>query len=142
VSSDTQDDEIVWRLLDLFKRMNEGFEKVASEAGLSTAEAGALRRLEKPTSMRTVADAMGCDASYITLLTDRLEAQGLVERVTDDRDRRVKQLVLTAKGRRVRRSLTGRVLATSPALVPLDAVGREQLLELLRQLGDAESPRW
>ena len=133
---DAQDDEIVWRLLDLFRRMNEAFEKVAVDAGLSTAEAGALRRLEKPVAMRTVADAMGCDASYITLLTDRLEAQGLVDRVPDAADRRVKQLVLTAKGRRARRSLTARVLATSPALAPLDAAGREQFLKLLRRLGD------
>jgi DNA-binding MarR family transcriptional regulator len=136
VDSDARDDEIVWRLLDLFRRMNEGFEKVAADAGLSTAEAGALRRLDKPTSMRTVAEAMGCDASYITLLTDRLEAAGLVDRVPDERDRRIKQLVLTAKGRRVRRSLTGKVLATSPALVPLDTGEREQFLTLLRRLDD------
>jgi DNA-binding MarR family transcriptional regulator len=136
VDSDAVSDEIVWRLLDLFRRMNEGFEKVATEAGLSTAEAGALRRLDKPTSMRSFADAMGCDASYITLLTDRLEAVGLVDRVPDDQDRRVKQLVLTAKGRRARHSLTAQVLATSPALVPLDAAAREQFLHLLRQLGD------
>ncbi len=133
---DELSDEIVWRLLDLFRRMNDGFEKVATEAGLSTAEAGALRRLDKPTSMRSFAEAMRCDASYITLLTDRLEALGLVDRIPDDQDRRVKQLVLTAKGRRTRRSLTGRVLATSPALVPLDAAAREQFLELLRRLGD------
>jgi DNA-binding MarR family transcriptional regulator len=136
VDSDGQDDEIVWRLLDLFRRMNEGFEKVAAEAGLSTAEAGALRRLDEPASMRTLADAMGCDASYVTLLTDRLEALGLVDRIPDDRDRRVKQLVLTVKGRRARRSLTAKVLATSPALVPLDRAGRKQLLMLLRRLGD------
>ena len=63
------------------------------------------------------------------------EAPGLVDRLPDDRDRRVKQLVQTAKGRRARRCLTRRVLATGHALVPLDGSGREQLLEWLRQLG-------
>jgi DNA-binding MarR family transcriptional regulator len=140
VDSDALGDEIVWRLLNLFRRMNEVFEEVATDAGLSTAEAGVLRRLDKPASMRSFADAMGCDASYITLLTDRLEALGLVDRVPDPQDRRVKQLSLTAKGRRARRSLTKRVLATSPALVPLDAAAREQLLELLRRLGDEGTP--
>jgi DNA-binding MarR family transcriptional regulator len=136
VKAEAQGDEIVWRLLDLFQRMNEGFEKVAAESGLTMAEAGALRRLDGPVSMRMVADAMGCDASYITLLTDRFESLGLVDRVPDDRDRRVKQLVLTAKGRRVKNSLTERVLATSPALVPLNATDRAQFLDLLRRLGD------
>jgi len=100
------------------------------------AEAGALRRLSEPVSMREVADTMGCDASYVTMLTDGLEAQGLVDWVPDARDRRIKQLVLTAKGRRVRRSLTGKVLATSPALVPLDEAVRAQFLELLRRLDE------
>jgi len=134
VDSTEQGDEIVWRLLGLFRRMNEEFEKVAVDAGLTMAEAGALRRLSAPISMREVADTMGCDASYVTLLTDGLEAQGLVDRVPDVRDRRIKQLVLTAKGRRVRRALTGKVLATSPALVPLDEAERAQFLELLRRL--------
>lgn len=136
MDSDSNSEEIVWRLLDLFRRMNVGFEKIATEAGLSTAEAGALRRLDKPTSMRSFADAMGCDASYITLLTDRLETLGLVDRIPGEQDRRVKQLTLTAKGQRVRRELTEQVLATSPALVPLDVAEREQFVALLRRLGN------
>jgi hypothetical protein len=135
VDSDENGEEIVWRLLDLSRRMNAGFEKIATDAGLSTAEAGALRRLDKPTSMRSFADAMGCDASYITLLTDRLETLGLVKRIPGEQDRRVKQLTLTAKGQRTRRALTRQVLATSPALMPLDAADREEFVGLLRRLG-------
>lgn len=138
--ADEQADEITWRLLDLFRRMQEGFEKAAADVGLSAAEAGALRRLEHPVSMRSVADALHCDASYVTVLTDRLESLGLVERVPDEKDRRVKHLVLTEKGKRTRDDLTKRVHATSPALAQLDAAGRDELLEVLRRLSPEFDP--
>ena len=48
------------------------------------------------------------------------EALGLVDRLPDDRDRRVKKLVRTAKGATRSALLDPEVLATSPALVPLD----------------------
>lgn len=40
----------------------------------------------------------GCDASTATWLVDRLERAGLAERVTPERDRRVKLVRLTGKG--------------------------------------------
>jgi DNA-binding MarR family transcriptional regulator len=133
-----QGDEIIWRLLDLQRRMHQQFEAVAAEFSLTTAEAGALRRLDQPYSMRSLAEAIGCDASYVTILTDRLDALGLVERVPDESDRRVRQLVLTDKGRQVQRALTERVIATSPALAGLDGEGEGEFLRLLRSLGVAE----
>ncbi len=129
---DALEDEIVWRLLDLHRRMHHEFERVAAEFELSAAEAGALRRLDKPYSMRALADVIGCDASYITILSDRLDALGLVERIADEQDRRVRQLVLTEKGEQIRRALTDRVLATSPALTNLDAQHQRAFVELLR----------
>jgi DNA-binding MarR family transcriptional regulator len=128
-------DEIVWRLLELHRRMNQEFERVAAEFELSVAEAGALRRLDKPYSMRALADVIGCDASYVTVLSDRLDALGLVDRIADEQDRRVRQLVLTDKGEQIRRALTARVLATSPALTNLDAGDQRAFVELLRGRG-------
>jgi len=132
MADDALGDEIVWRLLDLHRRMHKEFEAVAAEFDLTAADAGALRRLNQPYSMRAFADAIGCDASYVTILTDRLDALGLVERIPDVNDRRVRQLVLTEKGEQIRRAMTDRVLATSPALVDLDAKGRATFVELLR----------
>jgi MarR family transcriptional regulator, organic hydroperoxide resistance regulator len=134
------DDEIVWRLLKLQRRMNDEFERIAAEFNLTTAEAGALRRLAKPYSMRAFAAEIGCDASYVTLLTDRLEGLGFVERVADEFDRRVRQIVLTELGGRVRKELTDRVLATSPALVGLDDERRRTLVGLLRELESSVRP--
>ncbi|MBC7443254.1 MAG: MarR family transcriptional regulator [Ramlibacter sp.] len=132
MAEDAHGDEIVWRLLDLHRRMHQEFERVAAEFELSAAEAGALRRLDKPYSMRAFADAIGCDASYVTILSDRLDALGLVQRIPDEYDRRVRQLVLTDKGEQMRRALTDRVLATSPALTNLDAQNRRAFVEFLR----------
>lgn len=135
MAEDAQGDEIVWRLLDLHRRMRNQFEAVAAEFDLTAPDAGALRHLDRPYSMREFADAIHCDASYVTILTDRLDALGLVERIPDSNDRRVRQLVLTEKGEQTRRALTERVLETSPALVDLDADGRAAFLELLRGRG-------
>jgi DNA-binding MarR family transcriptional regulator len=134
MSDDAQGDEIVWRLLELHRRMHQEFERVAAEFELTAAEAGALRRLDRPYSMRAFALAIGCDASYVTLLTDRLDALGLVARVPDEHDRRVRQLVLTEDGKRTRQALTDRVLATSPALVGLDHERQASLIGILREL--------
>ncbi len=49
-------------------------------------------------TMHEVAEMMGCDASNVTGLTDRLEENGHIERVADERDRRVKKIILTTKG--------------------------------------------
>lgn len=84
--------------------------------------------------MRAFADSIGCDASYVTILTDRLDGLGLVERVPDARDRRVRQLVLTSKGEQLRQAMTDRVLATSPAISGLSRECQETLVEILRGL--------
>ena len=135
MAEDAHGDEIVWRLLKLNRRMHQEFERVAAEFDLSAAEAGALRRLDKPFSMRAFADAIGCDASYVTILSDRLDALGLLERIPDEHDRRVRQLVLTDKGEQMRLALTERVLATSPALTNLTEQDRREFVEFLRGRG-------
>ena len=127
-------DEIVWHLLELHRRMHQQFGRVAAEFDLTTAEAGALRRLGQPTSMRAFAKAIGCDASYVTVLIDQLQGLDFVERVPDPRDRRVRQLVLTEQGERTRQALTARVLTTSPALIVLSDERQAALLELLRAI--------
>jgi DNA-binding MarR family transcriptional regulator len=134
-----RDEEVVLRLLDLFQRMQQHWESTCAAHGLSPAEGQALHRLDTPAPMRAMAQALHCDASYVTQLTDRLEGAGLVERVADPTDRRVRQLRLTAKGARTRTDLIAASHADSPALAPLADAQRDELLALLRQLSD-DSP--
>jgi DNA-binding MarR family transcriptional regulator len=68
---------------------------------------GALKALllldaADPPSMRSLAEQLQCDASYITNLIGALEAQGYVERRTSAHDRRVKLVHLTPDGERAR----------------------------------------
>jgi DNA-binding MarR family transcriptional regulator len=68
-----------------------------------------LRSLDRPRPMREVADQLACDSSNLTGITDRLEERGLVRRTPDPGDRRVKLLVLTAEGERLREELVERM---------------------------------
>lgn len=132
--SDETEEEIIGRLLDLSQRMRAHYEETTRAHGLSPAEGQTLYRLDVPAPMSAMAAALHCDASYVTVITDRLEEEGLVERKEDPNDRRVRQLVLTEKGRATRADLVERLHATSPALVPLDPHERLRFLELLRKL--------
>jgi DNA-binding MarR family transcriptional regulator len=131
-----RDEEVVLRLLDLFQRMRVHWESTCAAQGLSPAEGQALHRLDTPVPMRAMADALHCDASYVTQLTDRLEGAGLVERVADPTDRRVRQLRLTPQGAIARARLIDASHVDSPALAPLTEAQRDELLGLLRALSD------
>jgi len=54
---------------------------------------------EGPLSLSGLAEAIGVDAPYATLIVDSLEQRGLVEREADPADRRRKLVTLTPAGR-------------------------------------------
>lgn len=80
---------------------------VLDRLGLTPAESRALHSLDPQAgrSMRSLADEWMCDPSNATWLVDRLEHQGLARRIAKDGDRRVKAVVLTSKGKRLRSEL-------------------------------------
>src|SRR6266705_1814407 len=94
-----------WTLLfDLVMTERTRLPQIAAEFELSPVQLHVLRLLEpgRPVAMGRLACALGCDASNVTGIVDRLEARGLVERRPSPRDRRVKALVVTDRGARVR----------------------------------------
>ncbi len=101
-------------LLELVGRMRHHFASVALSLDLTPPQMGMLKELGSGTPMGTLASMVGCDASNITWMTDRLEERGLVERVADPRDRRVKRLVLTESGKRLRKQIERRLRAGLP----------------------------
>lgn len=85
----------------------------------------------RPTQ-RELADFLRLDPSQVVALIDDLEAQGLVERSTSDRDRRSKVLVPTPAGRRVCAAAKQAVAAAEAApFASLSAGERETLTALL-----------
>jgi DNA-binding MarR family transcriptional regulator len=105
--------ELLWELMQSNKPR---FIALAQELGLSPMQMHTLRNLEPGVEMpmSSLADKLFCDNSNITGMADRLEARGLIERRPADYDRRVKLLVLTEEGERLRAILT-RQLAQPPA---------------------------
>jgi DNA-binding MarR family transcriptional regulator len=87
-----------------------------------------LKILDEPRPMRDVAAAMACDSSNLTGITDRLEERGLVQRTADPADRRVKLLVLTEAGERLRSEVVGRL--GQPPAGAVDALSEAELRQL------------
>jgi DNA-binding MarR family transcriptional regulator len=94
----------------------------------------ALQALEKPMPMGELAKVLVCDNSNVTWITDRLEERGLVERTPDDRDRRVKLLVLTPEGRRVREAIQARLSEPPPAITNLSKEDQRMLRAILKRV--------
>lgn len=94
---------------------------VIDRLGLTPAESRALTSLDPGSgrTMRSLADEWECDPSNATWLVDRLERQDLAKRVPLPGDRRVKSVVLTAKGRRLRADLVRSMSAPPPELLSL-----------------------
>jgi DNA-binding MarR family transcriptional regulator len=97
--------------------------------GLSPAESRALASLDpaRGRPMRALAREWGCDPSNATWLVDRLERQGLAEREAVEGDRRVKSVVLTPKGSRLRERLVRAFYRPPRSLLEMPARDLEAL---------------
>jgi DNA-binding MarR family transcriptional regulator len=125
--------ETVDLLLGLSHVLSTNLATVAAEYGLTPAQARVLVIMEEPAPMRNLAERLSCDKSNVTGLVDGLEERSLLARLPDPRDRRVKQLVLTDSGRRLRSTLHLRLYTEAPALSNLTPTEEDQLRELLRR---------
>jgi len=125
-----------WSLLGkLFWQMRPRMLAVAGELGLTPPQMFALRALdpEAPVPMRELAAQLHCDSSNVTGLVDGLEAHGLVERRSAERDRRVRMLVVTERGAQVRERLQETIQQVPPALASLSAADQRALRDILRR---------
>jgi DNA-binding MarR family transcriptional regulator len=89
--------------------------------------------MDEPTPMGKIADILKCDNSNLTWITDRLEERGLVERRSNPGDRRVKLLVLTDEGRRVRDEIRARLAVPPAGLTNLSRADQRALRDILRR---------
>ena len=85
---------------------------------------------------------MGIDPSTMVSLIDQLEKAGLARRRPDPRDRRARQVSITAKGRRqLERARSLALEAEDEVLGGLSASERRELLRLLRRAFDTAPPQ-
>ncbi len=131
--------EVTSLLRILFRQQRRRFLIAATEVELHPAQAGALLQLVDALPMRELAAELGCDSSNVTGLIDRLEARGLVARQESPTDRRVRHVVLTAAGRKMRQRLLSRVGQPILDLGRLAEDEQRQLLELLRKAAPVDA---
>ena len=107
----------------------------AAAFDLSPPQMWALRHLEPdtPLPMNALAGMLHCDNSNVTGIVDRLESRGLVERRAAAHDRRVKHLVVTEEGARLREQVGARINQPPPGFARLTADERRRLATLLRK---------
>jgi DNA-binding MarR family transcriptional regulator len=132
------DQSPVFQLLGALQDVHDRLEEALEPVGLSLAKFGVLARLVaagEPLPLGMLAERCACVRSNITQLVDRLEAEKLVHRAPDPRDRRSIRAELTAEGRRLYDSGRAALEATEQKLFAwLPGPERAELLRLLQSL--------
>jgi MarR family transcriptional regulator, organic hydroperoxide resistance regulator len=111
---------------------------LCAEFDLTPMQGHAIRTLdpERPLAMSTLAEGLACDASNVTGIVDKLESRGLIARQGAEGDRRIKMLVVTDKGRKLRDELWARAMDVPRAVSALSEETRRRLAETLRAVLD------
>jgi DNA-binding MarR family transcriptional regulator len=125
-------------LSQLFMHVRAHFESSFADLGLPLPCGKALRVIESSMSMKELASHLHCDGSFVTAIADALEERGLARRETDPNDRRIKKLVLTAKGEEMRVRVH-EVFDNVPGTRLLAPDEREAFLHMLHKMVGGES---
>jgi DNA-binding MarR family transcriptional regulator len=133
------DQEILDALAGLLTQMLAKAESVAETFGVPVFCAKALHMLDASMAMKELSRRMGCDPSFVTSIADTLEQRGLATREPSAADRRIKNLVLSAEGLRVKERLEAELLSRMPWTRVLDVTERECFLGLVRKMTGAEA---
>ena len=126
-----------WQLMRQFVEANKHSQILKEQLGLG-AGSGRIKVLfllrEQPMTLAQLADAHGVDRPYATIIVDKLEQLGFVERQPHPSDRRSKMVSLTPAGRDAV-ALADRIIGEPPAeLRALDAGQLTELIGLLSLL--------
>jgi DNA-binding MarR family transcriptional regulator len=133
--------ELLEQLFGVMQRIRQHSSGRAAQLDLSVVQARALVALREPLAMRTLADRLGLDPGNLTGVVDRLEERGLLTREAQPTDRRVRLLVLTADGARLRDDILERVYLLNPIFSGLDEREQRTLSALLaKALNQFPSP--
>jgi DNA-binding MarR family transcriptional regulator len=127
----------VWQtMFDLLIRTAPTRTKSLARRGLTPNDSRALFSLDPRTgrSMRSLADEWQCDPSNATWIVDHLEDLGLAKRQVVLHDRRVKLVLLTRKGQKVRTELLDEFHQPPPEFASLERADLDALESLLIKL--------
>jgi MarR family transcriptional regulator, organic hydroperoxide resistance regulator len=126
--------DILDALTDLVKQAGVIAQSIAASFGVAPSDLVALVKLDGVLTMKELAQRMACDASFVTVIADTLERQGLAKREPSQRDRRVKNLVLTPAGIAAKERLMRELATRMPWCYGLDDTERQCFLSLLTKM--------
>ncbi len=129
--------ELTYTLLEQCQHKQE---HLAAAAGLTVTEFRLVRSFGDAAAVAagTLAHRFGVSPGRVTRIVDGLEAKGLLRRALAEHDRRVMEISLTPKGKRLRQSLLRDFVATHEEILQLiPAGGATAVLVALEKLNDA-----
>jgi len=109
------------------------------ESGLSMPQLGAMLQIHHRGScgVTDLGDKLGVTSSAASQMLERLVHQGLIQRLEDPSDRRVKQIILTDKGRQaLQESIRARQSWLSELVETLSDSEKETMIAALKLLID------
>lgn len=131
-------DELGRLLAGAYLRMHRRIDAAMSAEGASLARTKMLLLVDRGAGRARaadLADLLGQAPRTVTESLDGLERDGLIVRVADPADRRVKRLAITEEGRRaIAASEPLRLRLTGEIFAPLDDAEREVLGDMLERL--------
>ena len=139
-SAPALDRDILDCVTTLVKRAGAAGHAIAAGLGIAPPDLLAMFKLDGPLPMKDLAQRMGVDASFVTAVADTLEKRGFVRREPGQRDRRVKNLVLTTDGATAKERMFQQLAERLPWCYALDDAERKCFLGLLRKMLDAPGP--
>ena len=91
------------QLVELYEKLSSWEQGVVKNSGLSTAQMHTIEIVGHSESLRMkeLAKKMGVTTGTLTVMVDRLEQQGLLQRQAHETDRRSYLIVLTDKGKKL-----------------------------------------
>src|SRR3984885_4411130 len=126
--------DILDSLTTLVKRAGTVGQSIAAGFGVAPHDLLALFKLDRVVTMKELAHHMGCDASFVTGIADTLERHGLARREPSQRDRRVKNLVLTPEGITAKERMMAQLAVRMPWCYALDEKERHVFLALIEKM--------
>jgi DNA-binding MarR family transcriptional regulator len=124
-------------LAELVGRFLRDYERAANAHGLTLAQARVLGFAAcSPPSQRRLAEHFGCDPSNISVIVDGLAERGLVQRLADPSDGRVKLVAATDVGRELAVACCREREWLGPLLDGLAPAQLQRVREALRLLVD------
>lgn len=131
---DKIEQNIYWLLIRASIPAKQVFMKAGDLFGLTHMQLFTLCLIDKDseTAMNSITTMLGCDASNVTGLAEKLVSNGFIERTECPTDRRIKVIKLTAKGKKTRELIMHELAnAKLSSLAGLTETEKETLSKLL-----------